>query len=75
MGDITKRSAAVFAGIALAFAIPAVASDARSVTVITGRPLYTTQAPIAMLKDLDSGEILFSRGADKRFAQIGRAFV
>ena len=75
MGDITKRSAAVFAGIALAFAIPAVASDARSVTVITGRPLYTTQAPIAMLKDLDSGEILFSRGADKRFAPASMAKV
>ncbi|WP_188236463.1 D-alanyl-D-alanine carboxypeptidase family protein [Sphingopyxis sp. LK2115] len=29
---------------------------------------YATQAPIAMLKDVDSGMILFSRGADRRFA-------
>ena len=61
LSDITKRSAAIFAGIALAFSTPAVASDARPATV---RPHYTTQAPIAMLKDLESGEILFSRGAD-----------
>lgn len=32
------------------------------------RPLYVTQAPIILLKDLDSGAILFSRGADQRFA-------
>lgn len=33
-----------------------------------GRPLYVTQAPIIMLKDVDSGAILFSRGAEQRFA-------
>lgn len=32
------------------------------------RPLYVTKAPIIMLKDVDSGAILFSRGADKAFA-------
>lgn len=32
------------------------------------RPIYVTKAPIIMLKDLDSGAILFSRGAEKRFA-------
>lgn len=32
------------------------------------RPIYVTKAPIIMLKDLDSGAILFSRGADRRFA-------
>ena len=72
LSDITKRSAAIFAGIALAFSTPAVASDARPATV---RPHYTTQAPIAMLKDLESGEILFSRGADKRFAPASMAKV
>lgn len=39
------------------------------------RPLYVTQAPIVMLKDLDSGAILFSRGADKRFAPASMAKV
>ena len=29
---------------------------------------FVPQAPIVMLKDLDSGAILFSRGADQRFA-------
>lgn len=32
------------------------------------RPIYATKAPIIMLKDLDSGAILFSRGAEQRFA-------
>lgn len=32
------------------------------------RAPYSTEAPIVMLKDLDSGEILFARGSDKRFA-------
>ena len=39
------------------------------------RPLYVTQAPIVMLKDLDSGAILFSRGADKSFAPASMAKV
>ncbi|MBL8651398.1 MAG: D-alanyl-D-alanine carboxypeptidase [Sphingopyxis sp.] len=39
------------------------------------RPIYTTQAPIVMLKDMDSGAILFSRGADKRFAPASMAKV
>ena len=39
------------------------------------RPIYVTQAPIVMLKDLDSGAILFSRGADKRFAPASMAKV
>lgn len=32
------------------------------------RPLYVTRAPVIMLKDVDSGAILFSRGAEQRFA-------
>lgn len=32
------------------------------------RPLYVTQAPIIMLKDVESGAVLFSRGQDRRFA-------
>lgn len=31
------------------------------------RPLYVTKAPIIMLKDVESGAILFSRGTDKSF--------
>ena len=41
---------------------------------IIGTP-YETEAPIVMLKDLDSGRILFSRGADKRFAPASMAKV
>ncbi len=44
-------------------------------TTPVSRPLYVTQAPIVMLKDLDSGAILFSRGADKRFAPASMAKV
>lgn len=32
------------------------------------RPLYVTKAPIIMLKDAESGAILFSRGEDRKFA-------
>lgn len=32
------------------------------------RPIYSTKAPIIMLKDLESGAILFSRGAERQFA-------
>lgn len=39
------------------------------------RPLYVTQAPIVLLKDMDSGAILFSRGAEKRFAPASMAKV
>src|SRR3546814_600678 len=39
------------------------------------RPLYTTQAPIVMLKDMDSGAILFERGAGKCFAPASMAKV
>ncbi|WP_137751915.1 D-alanyl-D-alanine carboxypeptidase family protein [Sphingopyxis sp. L1A2A] len=73
---ITRQSAAVFAGFALVFAAPASAvNDTRPKSATTARPLYTTQAPIVMLKDLDSGEILYSRGADKRFAPASMAKV
>ena len=36
---------------------------------------YVTEAPIVMLKDMESGAILFSRGADKRFAPASMAKV
>ena len=61
---------------ALAFAFPAAAaSDARPKSAPVSRPSYVTQAPIVMLKDLDSGTILFSRGAEKRFAPASMAKV
>src|SRR3546814_11448905 len=41
---------------------------------IIGVP-YVTEAPIVMLKDLDSGRILFSRGADQRFTPASMAKV
>lgn len=66
----------MLAAIVLAFAMPAAAADdARSKSAPITRAPYITQAPIVMLKDLDSGEILFSRGADKRFAPASMAKV
>lgn len=41
---------------------------------VIGAP-FETEAPIVMLKDLDSGRVLFSRGADKRFAPASMAKV
>ena len=38
-------------------------------------PAYVPQAPIVMLKDLDSGAILYARGADQRFAPASMAKV
>lgn len=38
-------------------------------------PAYVPQAPIVMLKDLDSGKILYSRGANQRFAPASMAKV
>ncbi|MGQ3137324.1 MAG: D-alanyl-D-alanine carboxypeptidase family protein [Sphingopyxis solisilvae] len=31
-------------------------------------PSFVTDAPVVMIKDMGSGEVLFARGADKRFA-------
>ena len=76
LSKITKQSAAVLAGFALTLAMPVAAADkARPQSTAAARPSYTTQAPIVMLKDIDSGEILFSRGADKRFAPASMAKV
>ncbi|WP_152998571.1 D-alanyl-D-alanine carboxypeptidase family protein [Sphingopyxis sp. H115] len=85
-GIWAKVGAAVLTLAALAVALPAAsAGDARlkngpaqnapAQKAAASRPLYVTQAPIVMLKDLDSGAILFSRGADKRFAPASMAKV
>ena len=68
---IPKDGAAALALLALAVAFPATsaaAGDTRPQGAPAIQAPYTTQAPIVMLKDLESGQILFSRGADKRFA-------
>lgn len=67
--------AALAATIALTFALPAASAGGKGPAALVSRPLYVTQAPIVMLKDLDSGAILFSRGADKRFAPASMAKV
>lgn len=73
---IAKGGAVALTAFALAFAFPATsAGDTRPKNVPVSRPLYVTQAPIVMLKDLNSGAILFSRGADKRFAPASMAKV
>lgn len=66
----------MLAAMAAAIAFPAAsAADSKAPPAPVSRPLYITQAPIVMLKDLDSGAILFSRGADKRFAPASMAKV
>ncbi|MBJ7499721.1 MAG: D-alanyl-D-alanine carboxypeptidase [Sphingopyxis sp.] len=63
--------AAALALLALPWASPAtaaVAGDDHPKNASASHAPYVTQAPIVMLKDLDSGQILFSRGASKRFA-------
>ncbi len=72
---ITTQSAATLTTILLVLAAPAAASDAPPKGAVADRQPYTTQAPIVMLKDLDSGQILYSRGADKRFAPASMAKV
>lgn len=65
-----RAASAAFAAIALLAAFPAMSAGGdkpRSIPEAPRAP-YVTQAPIVMLKDLDSGKILFARGADKRFA-------
>ncbi len=73
---IAKGGAALLTALALTVAFPAAsARDVRPKTAPVSRPLYITQAPIVLLKDLDSGAILFSRGAEKRFAPASMAKV
>jgi D-alanyl-D-alanine carboxypeptidase (penicillin-binding protein 5/6) len=73
---ILKRGgAAVLAALTLAVAPPAAPAGTAPAHAPASRPLYTTQAPIVMLKDMDSGAILFERGAGKRFAPASMAKV
>ncbi|MBL0767511.1 D-alanyl-D-alanine carboxypeptidase [Sphingopyxis sp. DHUNG17] len=61
-------TAVLFAALSAATLAPAPARGDATPARPATRPLYVTEAPIVMLKDADSGAILFSRGADKRFA-------
>lgn len=73
---LAKGSAPLFAATALVVAMPATSANGPAVPAApASRPLYTTAAPVAMLKDMDSGAILFERGADKRFAPASMAKV
>src|SRR3546814_15257094 len=56
--------------LAVSAAVPAETAHAPA-----SRPLYTTPAPIVMLQDMDSGAILFERGAGKCFAPASMATV
>src|SRR3546814_9396804 len=58
----------LFRSAMLAVTVSAAPAERATTHAPASRPLYTTQAPIAMLKDMDSGAILFERGTDKRFA-------
>ncbi|UKK84808.1 D-alanyl-D-alanine carboxypeptidase [Sphingopyxis sp. BSN-002] len=67
--SLAKGTGAALATISLLASIPVASAPAATPKSLSvARAPYTTQAPIVMLKDLDSGRILFSRGADKRFA-------
>ena len=61
------------------FALTALPAASAGYTTPKSAPVarapYITQAPIVMLKDMETGEILFSRGADKRFAPASMAKV
>ena len=71
-----RTGAILLSGVALALSSPATsASEVRPKSAPVIRAPYETDAPIVMLKDLDSGRILFSRGADKRFAPASMAKV
>ena len=77
---MTGRAARVVGGalamLALVSAVPASsAGDARAKASRPASSPYVTQAPIVMLKDLETGRILFSRGSDKRFAPASMAKV
>ena len=73
---LAKTTAAAGAALTLALAFPAAsAGDTRPKRAPVSRPLYVTQAPIVLLKDMDSGAVLFSRGAEKRFAPASMAKV
>ena len=71
-----KRAATSLAVFALISNVPAAtANDGRAKRAPAATASYVTQAPIVMLKDLDTGKVLFSRGADKRFAPASMAKV
>lgn len=73
---IVRGGGTALAALALVTALPAVPATADTPkNTPASRPIYVTQAPIVMLKDLDSGAILFSRGAEKRFAPASMAKV
>lgn len=71
---MAKAGATLLAGLAF-IALPAASAGNKAPSAPVSRPLYVTQAPIVMLKDLDSGAILFSRGAEKSFAPASMAKV
>ena len=51
------------------------ATPPKASPTVPATPAYVPQAPIVMLKDLDSGKVLYSRGADQRFAPASMAKV
>ena len=73
---VLKSVAASLALLALISIAPAaIANDGAPKSLPAAPASYVTQAPIVMLKDLDTGKMLFSRGADKRFAPASMAKV
>ena len=71
-----RTAATALSGFVLLLSHPvASAREASPKSAPVTRAPYVTEAPVVMLKDLDSGRILFSRGADKRFAPASMAKV
>ncbi|WP_374396152.1 D-alanyl-D-alanine carboxypeptidase family protein [Sphingopyxis sp.] len=74
--SILKAGTVTLVMLVLSASLPIAAADAAPGTKApVTRPIYVTQAPIVLLKDMHSGAILFSRGADKRFAPASMAKV
>src|SRR3546814_6743012 len=72
---LARGGSVVLAAAMLAVTVSAAPAERATTHAPASRPHYTTQAPIAMLKDMDSGAILFERGTDKRFAPASMAKV
>src|SRR3546814_8378724 len=63
---LARGGSVVLAAAMLAVTVSAAPAERATTHAPASRPLYTTQAPIAMLKDMDSGAILFERSEERR---------
>src|SRR3546814_13085126 len=72
---LARGGSVVLAAAMLAVTVSAPPAERATTHAPASRPLYTTQAPIAMPKVTDLGAILFARGTDNRFIPASMAKV